>query len=77
MTAKSVLVGPQGLRSRARAPTCLSSPLLLRHWQYEATFQNITELGIFFKILFYKFSFRYMIVKPAGINAAFEWIFDF
>jgi len=28
MTAKSVLVRPQGMRSRARAP----SPPLLRHW---------------------------------------------
>jgi len=30
MTAKSVLVCPQGLRPRARAPIC---PPLLRHWQ--------------------------------------------
>jgi len=29
MTSKSVLIRPQGLRLRARAPTY---PLLLRHW---------------------------------------------
>jgi len=34
MTAKSVLLHPQGLRPRERAPTCL--PLLLRHWCYLA-----------------------------------------
>jgi len=32
MTAKSVLLRPQGLRPRARAPTC---PPLLRHWVRE------------------------------------------
>jgi len=31
MTEKSVLVRPQGLRPRARAPTC-PPPSLLRHW---------------------------------------------
>jgi len=33
MTAKSVLLRPQGLRPMARAPTCLP-PSLLRHWLY-------------------------------------------
>jgi len=33
MLVKSVLVRPQGLRPRARAPTCPPPLLLLRHWQ--------------------------------------------
>jgi len=47
MTAKRVLMCPQGLRARARAPTC---PPFLRHWSHAPIIRILQNLYFIYPI---------------------------